>query len=222
MSQCCTFRKRIIPPQALHGAGRCYAGWKTPSRRNIEGESVWLCVSVCPARPDALAERDMAICGGQASVSAGVCVILVRIWPELPLNSSLNPPSQCGVAHGTVRLHWDRNAAIDQHKSEVSERGGRIKTSKRIQRSEVTSIAYFWWLVNHDWVCVYAYLCVCIRACVHVSISKQGTVPLGRHQLCLISDCETFPVTNTESCKTCHWARVQPHLQCSLLSCLGS
>ncbi len=74
-----------------------------------------MCVSVDPAQPYALAGRDMAICGGQASGSAGVCAILVRIWPKLRLNSSLNPSSQCGSAYGTVWPGCDGNIAIDRN-----------------------------------------------------------------------------------------------------------
>lgn len=82
---------------------------------------MWLCATNCgcvlsarPARPRALAGSGVAICGGQASVSAGVRVILVRIWPKLRLNSSLNPRSQCGIAYGTVWLGCDGNVAIDR------------------------------------------------------------------------------------------------------------
>lgn len=70
-----------------------------------------------------------------------------------------------------------------------------------------------WWIMTE---CVYTHLCVRRSVRVHASVSKQGTVPLGRHQLCLISYWETFPVTNTESCKTCRRARARAHLRCTL------
>ena len=117
---------------------------------------MWLCatdrrcalVRASPARPNALAGRDVAICGGQASVSAGVCAILVRIRPKPQLHSSLNPQSQCGIAYGTVRLGCHGNEAIDhtfslEIKARFVKEVWRINTSRHIQRCEVTSIAYF-------------------------------------------------------------------------------
>ncbi len=119
------------------------------------------------------------------------------------------------IWHGVAGLWWKHckwPQLQPRDKSEVSERGRRIKTLHWTQRSKVTSIAYFCWRLNYDWVCVHASLCVWVR----VSIIKQGTLPLGRHQLSLICNCETFPVTNTESCKTCHWAALQP-MHCAFM-----
>lgn len=65
-----------------------------------------------PAQPHALAGRDVAICGSQAAVSAGVCDTGEDMAKAPRLNSSLNPPSQCAVAYGALRLGCDGNVAI--------------------------------------------------------------------------------------------------------------
>lgn len=70
--------KEDNPLQGNERLGGVTAGWRTPSRRGMEGGHVRLCVmfvSVCPARPNALADGGMAICRGQAPVPAGVCAI---------------------------------------------------------------------------------------------------------------------------------------------------
>lgn len=54
-------------------------------------------------------ERDVAICGSQAAVSAGVCDTGEDMAKAPRLNSSLNPPSQCAVAYGALRLGCDGN-----------------------------------------------------------------------------------------------------------------
>lgn len=100
----------------------------------------------------------------------------------------------------SVPSHMARCGRREMETLKVKERGRRINTLKRIQSSLVTSIMFFWWQINHDWVCVYASLC--IKEHVLVSPCKElclwGDITLGR---CLISDCETSQVTNTESCK---------------------
>lgn len=85
------------------------------------------------------------------------------------------------VASHMARCGWDVMEMLQLTAPSVSrqKRGLWINTSKRIPRSEVTSVAYFWWLVNHDWVCAYAFLCVNKRVCMHVPISKQGTSAFG-------------------------------------------
>ena len=66
-------------------------------------------VCVCPARPRALAGRDVAICGGQASVSAGE-----ENGQSFDLIHLLIRLSQCGIAYGTLWLGCDGNAAADR------------------------------------------------------------------------------------------------------------
>lgn len=169
--QCCTFWKRMIPRRA---------GWyyfcleDTLQTKHKKGKWEAVCsqLSLVPwlggTWPYVEARR----------LSLLVSVILVRIWLKLRLNSSLNPPSQCAIAYGTVRLGCDGNVAIGRTfnlkiKARFLKRGRRINTSKKIQRSEVTSITFFWWLINHDWVCVRMHLCVCITESVFVSSNKE-------------------------------------------------
>lgn len=111
--------KEDNPPQALQGVGRYYCWLEDTLQTKHGGGAVciqlWMCVSVCPARPPALAGRiNGHMWRPGVHLSVGVCVILVRIWPKLRLNSSLNPLSQCGIAYGPVWLGGDGNVAIDR------------------------------------------------------------------------------------------------------------
>lgn len=180
MSQCCTFRKRIIPRRALQAVGRCYC-WlgdtlQTTHRRG--GGSVWLCATNCRCVFSVCVRfglmpwlrRDVAICMGQATVSAGACVILVRTRPKLWLNSSLNPQSQCGTAYGLTWMGCDRNTAIDRPFSLKTVKETKARFVKEaegwIHRSWYLHLKWQaqtpfdgWWIITGY---VYIHLCVCI------------------------------------------------------------
>ena len=105
------------PPWSFKRGWRFY-GWS----EDVQGESVWLracdgrCVLVCNRLglvpwpgwtwPYVEARR--------LSVSAGVFVSLVKIWPKLRLNSSLYPLSQRGITYGTMWPGCDGNTALDR------------------------------------------------------------------------------------------------------------
>lgn len=91
-----------------------------------------------PAQPPALAGSDVAICGSQAAVSAGVC-------DTLRLHSALNPLCQCAITYvavqpgcgGDIAMGCTFNLEIKEEEEET------MKALRMLHRSEVTSITVF-------------------------------------------------------------------------------
>lgn len=91
-----------------------------------------------PAQPLARAGRDVAICGSQAAVSAGVC-------DTVRLHSALNPLSQRAITYVAVQLGCGGDTAIGctfnpKIKEEEEET---MNALREIHGSEVTSITVF-------------------------------------------------------------------------------
>lgn len=179
-------------------------------RRKCVAVSNCICVLVC-----------VRLGGTWPYVKARRPSLLVSVWfwwgygPKFRLNSSLNPLCQCGITFGKSdgNVAFERTVALSchLHKSRTKE-NYYVKADRDIWNDKHSL------LVKADESQLSVCICIFVgqEECVHVFISKQGTVPLGRHQLCQISYRETFPVTNTESCKTCRWARIRAHLHCTL------
>lgn len=165
------------------GLGGIIAGWKTLSRQDMEGKSVWLCASHY---------KCVLVC-----VHLGLMPRLGGTWPYVEARRpSLLVSVRCWRGYGrsshfihllipclSVALHtawcgWGVKETLQLTAPLVSrqkacERERRINTSKRIQRSEMTGIAYFWRLVNHDWACVCVCVCLYKSVCVSVCLSPN-------------------------------------------------
>lgn len=125
----------MIPRRSVLGAGWYYF-WLEDTLQTKQKGKVRGCVR--PAQPAAPAASDVAICGSQAAVSAGVC-------DTARLHSAVNPLSQCAVAYvavqpgcgGDIAIGCTFNLKIKEEEEET------MNTPRMIHRSEVTSITVF-------------------------------------------------------------------------------
>lgn len=177
---CCTFWKRIISRRSLRWAGWYYS-WLQDTFQTKHRKEKWEAVrsqlSLMPwlegTWPYVEARR----------LSLLVSVILARIRLKPPdlihlLILRLSVPlhmARCGWgAMEMLRLVCTFNLEI---KARVFWRWRELASSERITRSEMTSITFLWWLINHE---LARQRFVCRKDRTLVSLNK-GTLPLGRH-----------------------------------------